>query len=172
MAASVDFWAEETTTENTVISVMPIVRAAVVVATRCGLRRALAVARRAVTLVSRLGSQPRKAMTGGAINGPSASTATKHTQPPAASPSIGSRTLLLDPACSPAAVRPAPIAQEAAATASRRQPTRAVTAGSIAVASAVSGATRVAALAGSTDAPTVTSTPVPSPAATAAGLIT
>ena len=55
--------------ENSVISVMPIVSAAVVVATRCGLRRALAVASRAVTLVSRLGSHPRKAMTGGAITG-------------------------------------------------------------------------------------------------------
>jgi hypothetical protein len=86
MAASEDFCTEETMTENRVTSVRPTVSAAVVVATRCGLRRALAVASRAVTLVSRAGSQPRKAMIGGAMSGPMASRATKHMQPPAASP--------------------------------------------------------------------------------------
>ncbi len=41
---SVDAWADEATTVNRVISVRPMVSAAVVAATRCGLRRALAVA--------------------------------------------------------------------------------------------------------------------------------
>src|SRR5580693_10062506 len=168
MAASVDFWAEETITENTVISVMPMVSAAVVVATRCGLRRALAVASCAVTLVSRAGSQPRQAMTGGAISGPRASRATKHRQPPAASPV----SPVPEPQFTPEYVSPAPAATEPVATATRRQPIRAVIAGSTATVSAASGATRVAALAGSTDAATVTSRPVASAMVIADGLIT
>jgi len=69
-------------------------------------------------------------------------------------------------------VSPAPVATEAIATATRRQPIRAVTAGSTATASAASGATRVAARAGSTDAATVTSRPVASAIVTDDGLIT
>jgi len=79
-----DACAEEMTTVNKVISVRPMVSAAVVAATRRGLRRALAVASLATGPASLPGSQPRNATAPGTISGPSASTATKHRQPPAA----------------------------------------------------------------------------------------
>jgi hypothetical protein len=141
---------------NTVISVMPMVSAAAVAATRCGLRRPLAVASRTVTAAPRPAAPPSRAprpasppstpITGGAISGMRANRATKHAHPPAAITRKADRVL---PLCVPATVSSTPAAPVTAATVTRNHPVRRVTTGAAAEPSAATGATRVAALEGS-----------------------
>ena len=156
-------------TVRMVIRVSPIVSAAVVAATRCGLRRALAVASRLTGPVSRPGSQPRNAMAGGTISGPSASTATKHRQPPAAIPTKPEAPLTC-PRPVTAARIPAPANTTAAAT--RSQPAVRLSGCSCWPPRAATGATRVADRAGATDAATVTVSPAAIAIATADGCST
>jgi hypothetical protein len=143
-----------------------MVSAAVVAATRRGLRRALAVASLPAGPVSRPGSQPRNVMPGGTMSGPSASTARKHRQPPAAISTKPDSPLTCRRPVNVARI-PAPANTTAAATRSQRAPAPAGC--SCWPPSAATGATRVADLAGITAAATVTTSPAAIEMATADG---
>ena len=152
---------ESCVTVNSDISVTPMVSAAVVAATRPGLRRALDPASFVGVPKNRPGSQPRAQIIGPTISGP-ATISAANTRPPPPPISFTPPSRSCCPVPSPA--RTTPSTPRAAATNTRFRPIRPEAVfTSCCVRSASTGGTFVAARAGSTAETIVTTKPTAMP---------